>query len=91
MVSNTVSLIAIETMNPADHQSFLVGRYIRSFGGRVFIATVAIFTIGAQAMDIVLPTWLSVWSQAYTKDQETLNLGFFIGIFTGIERCKRML
>lgn len=57
----------------------------------MFIATVAIFTIGAQAMDIVLPTWLSVWSQAYTKDQETLNLGFFIGIFTGIERCKRML
>lgn len=42
------------------------------------------FTIGAQAMDIVLPTWLSVWSQAYTTDQKTLNLGYFIGIFTGI-------
>lgn len=40
------------------------------------------FTIGAQAMDIVLPTWLSVWSQAYTKNH--LNLGYFIGIFTGI-------
>ena len=34
-------------------------------------------------MDIVLPTWLSVWSQTYTKDQTTLNLGYFIGIFTG--------
>lgn len=42
------------------------------------------FTIGAQAMDIVLPAWLSVWSQAYTNDQPNPHLGFFISIFTGI-------
>ena len=44
----------------------------------------AIFTIGAQAMEIVLPVWLSVWSQAYAGGQPNPNLGIFIGIFTGI-------
>lgn len=43
----------------------------------------ALFTISAQAMDIVLPTWLSVWSRAYSGGSST-HPGFFIGIFTGI-------
>ena len=33
-------------------------------------------------MDVVVPTWLSVWSHAYAGQTSPKN-GFFIGIFTG--------
>lgn len=62
--------------------SLPVSKYIRSFGCRTFIATMAIFTISAQAMDIALPAWLSIWSQAYTEGNNS-HIGFFVGIFTG--------
>ena len=48
----------------------------------------AIFTIGAQAMEILLPAWLSVWCQAYAGSQTSPNLGFFFGVFTGIFKSK---
>lgn len=65
----------------------LVAKYIRSFGSRSFIAIVAIVTIAAQAIEIVMPAWLSVWSQAYTSSQIP-NLGFFIGIFSGLSMSR---
>lgn len=67
-----------------------MAKYIQSFGGRSFIAIVAIFTIAAQAMEIVMPAWLSAWSQAYISSQSP-NLGFFIGIFSGLSMLLTQL
>lgn len=41
------------------------------------------FLMGAQAMDIVLPAWLSLWNQAYTSKRPEVRSGFYLGMFAG--------
>ncbi|KAI9928959.1 hypothetical protein MW887_001352 [Aspergillus wentii] len=59
-------------------------KYIRSFGGWPFIMIVAMFTIFAQIMEIILPTWLSLWSRTYMETKRNSGAGFYVTVFAGL-------
>ncbi|KAH1489794.1 hypothetical protein KXV92_005385 [Aspergillus fumigatus] len=44
-------------------------KYIRSFGSRPFVTLAVISTVGAQALEIGLPAWLSMWSAISVRNE----------------------
>ncbi|OJJ51695.1 hypothetical protein ASPZODRAFT_451934 [Penicilliopsis zonata CBS 506.65] len=58
--------------------------YLRSFGNRTFLSITFIFMVGAQAMDIMLPWWLSVWSRTESGSNAEMSTNVYMGIFTGL-------
>lgn len=70
-------------------------KYIRSFGSRPFVTLAVISTVGAQALEIGLPAWLSMWSAISVRNEgegrDGSYLGFYAGISSPSDRVRRQM
>jgi ABC-type multidrug transport system fused ATPase/permease subunit len=59
-------------------------KYLRSFGSGPFVTLAVVSAVGAQALEIGLPAWLSIWSAISVRNEEGGRDGFYLGIYTGM-------
>jgi hypothetical protein len=87
--SDEMSPVSAEASNEgADFQrvsSLRYGfKYLRSFGSGPFVTLAVVSAVGAQALEIGLPAWLSIWSAISVRNEEGGRDGFYLGIYTGL-------
>ncbi|RHZ50735.1 putative ABC transporter [Aspergillus thermomutatus] len=59
-------------------------KYLRSFGSRPFVTLAVICAVGAQALEIGVPAWLSIWSAISLRNEKNSRDSFYLGIYAGL-------